>query len=59
MKKVGIVTHYGENYGGMLQAYALQRYVKERGYDCKLISNDFLYDKSARAGNRKTQKRKI
>lgn len=43
MKKVGIVTHYGENYGGMLQAYALQRYVKDLGYGCKIISNEFLY----------------
>ena len=43
MKKVGIVTYYGENYGGMLQAYALQRKVNEIGYECKIISNDFLY----------------
>jgi hypothetical protein len=43
MKRVGIVTHYGENYGGMLQAYALQRYVKDLGYECKIISNEFLY----------------
>ena len=43
MKKVGLITYYGENYGGMLQAYALQQYVKNIGYDCKIISNDFLY----------------
>lgn len=43
MKKVGLITYYGENYGGMLQAYALQRCVKESGCDCKLISNDFLF----------------
>lgn len=43
MKKVGLITYYGENYGGMLQAYALQKYVKTLGYNCKLISNDFLY----------------
>ena len=42
MKKVGIITYYGKNYGGMLQAYALQRVVKQNGYDCKIISNDFL-----------------
>lgn len=42
MKKVGLVTYYGENYGGMLQAYALQRYVRELGYDCGIISNDFM-----------------
>ncbi len=45
MKKIGIVTYYGENYGGMLQAYALQRFLNEKGYECKLISNDFLYQK--------------
>ncbi len=43
MKKVGLITYYGENYGGMLQAYALQRYVNDLGYECNLISNDFLY----------------
>ncbi len=43
MKSVGLVTYYGENYGGMLQAYALQRYVKYLGYECKIISNDFMY----------------
>lgn len=43
MKKIGLVTYYGENYGGMLQAYALQQYVKEAGYDCKIISNEFIY----------------
>ncbi len=43
MKKVGLITHYGENYGGMLQAYALQKHVKDLGYDCKIISNDFLF----------------
>ncbi|MBR2025287.1 MAG: polysaccharide pyruvyl transferase family protein [Clostridia bacterium] len=43
MKKVGLITYYGNNYGGMLQAYALQRVIKQNGYECKIISNDFLY----------------
>lgn len=43
MKKVGLITYYGENYGGMLQAYALQRQVRQLGYECSIISNDFLY----------------
>lgn len=43
MKKVGLITYYGENYGGMLQAYALQQYVNNAGYMCRVISNDFLY----------------
>lgn len=43
MNKVGLITYYGENYGGMLQAYALQKCVNELGYDCKLVSNEFLF----------------
>lgn len=38
-KKVGIVTfHTADNYGAVLQAYALQEYVKRHiGYDVKII----------------------
>ncbi len=46
MKKVGLITYYGDNYGGVLQAYALQQMVKANGMDCQLISNDFLYQSS-------------
>ena len=42
MKKVGLVTYYGDNYGGVLQAYALQTLVMTNGFDCELISNEFL-----------------
>lgn len=42
MKKVGLITYYGNNYGGILQAYALQQMVKSNGFDCELISNEFL-----------------
>ena len=42
MKKVGLVTYYGDNYGGILQAYALQTVVKKQGLECEIISNDFL-----------------
>ena len=42
MKKVGLVTYYGDNYGGILQAYALQTVVKKQGYECEIISNEFL-----------------
>lgn len=42
MKKVGLITYYGNNYGGVLQAYALQQMVKANGFDCNLISNEFL-----------------
>lgn len=43
MKKVGLITYYGDNYGGVLQAYALQKLVSANHFDCELISNDFLY----------------
>ncbi len=48
MKKVGLITYYGENYGGMLQAYALQTCIKSFGYECELISDDFLHVPSKR-----------
>ena len=59
MKRVGIVTYYGENYGGMLQAYALQRYVKDLGYECKIISNDFIYANNAPADKKKLMVNKL
>lgn len=39
MKKIGITTRYygSRNYGGLLQAYALCRYLKNRGYDAEQI----------------------
>lgn len=44
--KIGILTfHNVENYGGMLQAYALNRYINKIGYDCFTInynSNELL-----------------
>lgn len=46
MKKVGLITYYGDNYGGVLQAYALQQMVKANHLDCELISNEFLNRKS-------------
>ncbi|MDE0836998.1 MAG: polysaccharide pyruvyl transferase family protein [Akkermansiaceae bacterium] len=37
--KVGILTyHYGANYGGTLQAYALQEAVKHLGHDAEVIN---------------------
>ncbi len=37
--KVGILTfHYGSNYGGVLQCYALQQVLKEMGYDVVVIN---------------------
>ena len=39
MSKVGILTflHNG-NYGSSLQAYALQRVIREMGYDCEHLN---------------------
>lgn len=38
--KIGIITLYHENfnYGGQLQAYALQSYLQSKGLDCEQIS---------------------
>ncbi len=36
MKKVGLITiHNANNYGAVLQAYALQQAIIKLGYDCK------------------------
>lgn len=39
MKKIGILTHYynSHNFGGVLQAYALQKKIENLGYDVKQI----------------------
>lgn len=38
MKKIGILTfHRAENFGAVLQAYALQQYVTNLGYDVEII----------------------
>lgn len=37
--KVGILTfHYGSNYGGVLQCYALQQVLKEMGHEVSIIN---------------------
>lgn len=39
MKKIGILTfHASHNYGSMLQAYALQKYLQSQGYDVEIIN---------------------
>lgn len=32
-KKVGLITFYGNNYGGCLQAYAIQKTIQDIGYE--------------------------
>lgn len=43
MKKVGILTHYYNsfNYGGVLQACALQYIISKKNFDCQQICFDF------------------
>lgn len=42
MGKIGIITHYynSKNYGGVLQAYALCRFLKDQGYNVEQIQFD-------------------
>lgn len=50
MKKIGIITHYGvnRNYGGLLQAYALQKVIAQQGNDAVHIAYDMnLYPKAS------------
>lgn len=45
-RKVGILTLYykNRNYGGLLQAYALQKFLKEEGIESEQISFSFVMD---------------
>ena len=44
-KKLGIITlHLHTNIGGILQAYALQKTLKELGYDSDVITYDLNND---------------
>lgn len=48
MKKIGIITiHHNQNYGAVLQAYALQEKLEQLGYDSELIN--FIPTSSARS----------
>lgn len=40
MTRVGIITLYNnnDNYGGLAQGMALQRFIEANGYDCKIIN---------------------
>lgn len=41
--KIGIITQYhnNQNYGGLLQAYALQKVMSDLGTDCEIIDYDY------------------
>ncbi len=42
MKQIGIITHYygSENYGGVLQSYALCQFLRNQGFDAEQIQYD-------------------
>lgn len=44
MKNIGIITHYynSKNYGGILQAYALCRFINTMKYNAKQISYSYI-----------------
>ena len=42
--QTGIVTFYRYNYGGFLQAYALQKTMADLGYACEIIQYDYMHD---------------
>ena len=49
-KKVGLITFYGNNYGGCLQAYAIQKTIQDIGYEPRILQvciplNRSIFDK--------------
>ncbi len=48
MKKVGIMTlyHHTYNYGAQLQAFALQKTISNLGYECEVISFDWMNEQT-------------
>lgn len=42
MKKIAVITlfYHNYNYGGVLQAYALQKEIQKLGYECDIVSMD-------------------
>ena len=55
MKKIGIVSLYynSVNYGGLAQAYALNRYFTDMGYESELISYDRIKKRKSTPEKRK------
>ena len=46
MKKICLVTYYGNNYGGCLQAYATQKYLKKMGYEVEILQYENKFSPS-------------
>ncbi|WP_347489281.1 polysaccharide pyruvyl transferase family protein [Desulfoscipio sp. XC116] len=45
-KSIGVITYFAYNYGAFLQAYALQKTMKNIGFDCELINYDYMRDRT-------------
>ena len=44
MKKIGILTfHWADNYGAVLQAYALRKYLSQNGYNAEVVNYNCKY----------------
>lgn len=54
MKRVGIFTTYynNNNYGGVLQAYALRKYISNLGFEVKDVCYEDVYITNSKAENR-------
>ena len=52
--KIGIITFYkgNHNYGGILQAYALQKFLEQSGYDAMQICLDYTDSNSLSKGQK-------
>lgn len=48
MKKIGVLTWKLHNYGTALQAYALNKYLREKGFDCYLVNYSLEYKNLSR-----------
>lgn len=47
IKRIGILTfHASHNYGSMLQAYAMQTYLKKRGIKLKTLIYEQIFKKT-------------
>lgn len=60
-KKIGIITHYykSKNYGGLLQAYALPRFLNKSGFDAKQIKYCFQDQRNIDKSNKESIRKKI
>ena len=59
IKRIGILTfHASHNYGSMLQAYAMQTYLKKRGIEAENINLRTNIEKRGKKGNKEQNVKK-